>query len=127
MSLLGVANDGLRSQFAGHPRSVLWAPVSPYGDLVVQQLYHPLQHASVFAPWDTVVLCHDVSERLMQCSPIPEHSVDKLVHIAPNLPGIGRPSPYAYIGGELRSLWSIKVKKVLIAVIAPLPVMGRPD
>jgi hypothetical protein len=102
-------------------------PVPSYGDFVVQHLNHSFQHAPVFAPWHTAVLRDDVSARLMRRSPIPEHSVDKLVHIAPNLPGIGRPSPYAYIGGELRSLWSIKVKKVLIAVIAPLPVMGRPD
>jgi hypothetical protein len=112
---------GIEVSVRGAPSLSLMHPIPSYGDLVVQHLNHPFQHAPVSPPWDTAVLRDDVSERLIQRSPIPKHSVDKLVHIAPSSIGHRTTLALCLHRGELGCLSSIKVKEVLTAMISRLP------
>ena len=57
-------------------------PVVSQRYLILQNLDHPLQHASFAAGWDAVVFHHEIGECVLQASPLSKRPLNEVFHRA---------------------------------------------
>src|SRR5438874_4234021 len=55
-------------------------PVVSQPYLILQNLDHPLQHASFAAGWNAVVSHDEIGECVLQASPLPQRPLDEVFH-----------------------------------------------
>ena len=55
-------------------------PVVSQCYLMLQNLDHPLQHASFAAGWNAVVFHYEIGECVFQASPLPQRPLDEIFH-----------------------------------------------
>jgi hypothetical protein len=55
-------------------------PVVSQRYLILQNLDHPLQHASFAAGWNAVVFHYEIGECVLQASPLPQRSLYEIFH-----------------------------------------------
>jgi hypothetical protein len=56
-------------------------PVVSQRYLILQNLDHPLQHASFAAGWNAVVFFFEIGEYVLQASPLPQRPLDEVFHV----------------------------------------------
>jgi len=55
-------------------------PVVSQRYLILQNLDHPLQHASFAAGWNAVVFHDEIGECVLQASPLPQRPLNEVFH-----------------------------------------------